>query len=170
MQEMEVVGVRVELPTNAPIVLLREREGDARLLPIFIGAPEASSISLALEEAKPPRPMTHDLISNILDEVELTVDRVVITELSDRTFFADLFLRRADDTFTISSRPSDAIAIAVRSGAPVYAADDVLEEAGYIPEVEVEVGQDDDDGADHEEVVEEFRQFIEEINPEDFSS
>lgn len=171
MQEMEVLDVRVELPTNTPIVLLKERAGDNRLLPIFIGGPEASSISLALQGTSTPRPMTHDLIRNILEQVELTVERVVITELSDRTFFAEVFLRRADDTWNISSRPSDAIALAVRSGAPVFVADDVLDEAGYIPEVVVpDDDDDDDDDGNHEVVVEEFRQFIEDINPEDFSA
>lgn len=101
----------------------------------------------------------------------MTVERVVITELNNRTFFADLQLRRNDDTWTVSSRPSDAIAIAVRSGAPVFASDDVLDEAGYVPEPELPEDEGDgEDGADHEEVVEEFRQFIEDINPEDFSS
>ncbi len=171
MQEMEILDVRVELPTNTPIVLLKERAGDERLLPIFIGGPEASSISLALQGTSTPRPMTHDLMRNILEQVELTVERVVITELNNRTFFADLQLRRNDDTWTVSSRPSDAIAIAVRSGAPVFASDDVLDEAGYVPEPELPEDEGDgEDGADHEEVVEEFRQFIEDINPEDFSS
>lgn len=166
---MEVLGVRVELPTNAPIVLLRERSGDERLLPIFIGGAEASSISRALDGATPPRPMTHDLMRSMLEEVDVTVERVVITELADRTFFADLYLRRTDDTWTISSRPSDAIALAVRTGAPVYAADEVLLEAGYIAEDDdLEDEAEDGDGEDHEEVVEEFRQFIDEISPEDF--
>lgn len=169
MQEMEVLDVRVELPTNTPIVLLKERAGDNRLLPIFIGGPEASSISLALQGTSTPRPMTHDLLRNILEQVDLTVERVVITELSDRTFFAEVFLRRADDTWNISSRPSDAIALAVRAGAPVFAADEVLEEAGYVAEAIVPAEDEADDG-NHEVVVEEFRQFIEDINPEDFSS
>ncbi len=171
MQEMEVLDVRVELPTNTPIVLLKERSGDERLLPIFIGGPEASSISLALQGTSTPRPMTHDLLRNILEQVELTVERVVITELNNRTFHADLFLRRGEETWTVSSRPSDAIALAVRIGCPVYAADQVLDEAGYVPDAIVTEGEDANDGEeDHEEVVEEFRQFIEDIRPDDFSS
>ncbi len=170
MHEMEVLDVRVELPTNTPIVLLKERSGDERLLPIFIGGPEASSISLALQGTATPRPMTHDLLRNILEQVDLTLERVVITELNNRTFLADLFLRREDETWTVSSRPSDAIALAVRSGAPVFAADAVLDEAGYIPESIIDDDDEADGDADHEEVVEEFRQFIEDIRPDDFSS
>lgn len=167
MHEMEVLGVRVELPTNAPIVLLRERNGESRLLPIFIGGAEASSISLALEGHKTPRPMTHDLMRNVLENVEVSLERVVITELSDRTFFAELNLRRVDDTWVVSSRPSDAIALAVRAGAPVFVAEAVLEVAAY--SADTELPDDLKEEVEHEEVVEEFRQFIEEINPDDFS-
>ncbi|MEE9417195.1 MAG: bifunctional nuclease family protein [Acidimicrobiales bacterium] len=167
MQEMEVVGVRVELPTNAPIVLLRERGGEARLLPIFIGGAEASSISLALDGHEPPRPMTHDLMRNVLENIDVTLERIVITELTDRTFFAELNLRRVEDTWVVSSRPSDAIALAVRTGAPVFVADPVLDVAGY--SADTELPDDLKEEAEHEVVVEEFRQFIEEINPDDFS-
>ena len=89
---MELLGVRVELPSNAPIVLLRERSDAARLLPIFIGAPEATAIALALEGVTPPRPMTHDLLRQVLEDLAADLDRVVVTELKDRTFYAELHL------------------------------------------------------------------------------
>lgn len=89
---MELVGVRVELPTNAPIVLLREKAGERRLLPIFIGAPEATAIAFALEEVETPRPMTHDLMKNLLDDLGVTVEQIVVSELKDATFYAELHL------------------------------------------------------------------------------
>jgi bifunctional DNase/RNase len=165
MVEMELVGVRVELPTNVPIVLLRETEGDRRVLPIFIGSPEATAIAFALERVETPRPMTHDLLKNLLDELGVSVERVVVTELRDSTFFAEIHLRRNGQSHTVSSRPSDAIALAARTGTPIFADESVLAEASYPAETTEERSGDDQD-----EVVEEFRQFIEHVNPEDFAS
>jgi bifunctional DNase/RNase len=165
MVEMELVGVRVELPTNVPIVLLRETEGDRRVLPIFIGSPEATAIAFALERVETPRPMTHDLLKNLLDELGVSVERVVVTELRDSTFFAEIHLRRNGQNHTVSSRPSDAIALAARTGTPIFADESVLAEASYPAETTEERSGDDQD-----EVVEEFRQFIEHVNPEDFAS
>lgn len=165
MVEMELVGVRVELPTNMPIVLLRETEGDRRVLPIFIGSPEATAIAFALERVETPRPMTHDLLKNLLDELGVSVERVVVTELRDSTFFAEIHLQRNGQSHTISSRPSDAIALAARTGTPIFADESVLSEASYPAESAEERSSDDQD-----EVVEEFRQFIEHVNPEDFAS
>lgn len=153
---MELVGVRIELPTNTPILLLREREG-TRFLPIWIGTNEATAIALALEGVEPQRPMTHDLLRLITEQLGATVDRVVVTELSDGTFFADLVIVRDGTEMTISSRPSDAIALAARTDSPVFAARDVLEEAG----VEIQ-----DEG--QEEEIERFREFLEDVQPEDF--
>jgi bifunctional DNase/RNase len=162
MVEMELIGVRVELPTNAPIVLLRETEGDHRTLPIFIGGPEATAIAFALEQVETPRPMTHDLMKDVLDGLGVRLDRVVVTELRESTFYAELHLARNGQTHVVSSRPSDAIALAVRTGTTIYADESVLDEAGYAPEEEVEEEQD--------EVVEQFREFIDRVNPEDFAS
>jgi hypothetical protein len=161
MVEMELVGVRVELPTNTPIVLLRETEGDCRMLPIFIGAPEATAIAFALEQVPTPRPMTHDLLKNLLDEVGVTLERVVVTDLQDSTFFAELHLQQGGEKYQLSSRPSDAIALAVRTGSPIFAEESVLDEVGYTVREEAQP---------EEEVVEEFRRFIDNIDPEDFAS
>lgn len=165
MVEMDLVGVRVELPSNTPIALLRERTGERRVLPIFIGGPEATAIAFALEEVVTPRPMTHDLLRNLLDDLGVSIESVVVTELRDRTFYAEIELHAADGVHRVSSRPSDAIALAVRVGTPIYAAEAVLDEAGFPAEDE-----SDDDAEPEAEVVEEFRQFIDSVNPEDFAS
>jgi uncharacterized protein len=155
--EMELTGVRVELPTNQPIVLLRERDGE-RYLPIWIGAAEAAAIALSLQGVVTPRPMTHDLIKNILEDLTVQVSRIVVTELRESTFFATIELSREAATFEISSRPSDAIALAVRMAVPIFASEEVLEEASIlIP------GEEDEE-------VEKFREFLDNISPEDFAS
>jgi uncharacterized protein len=158
---MELVGVRVELPTNTPIVLLRETGGDRRMLPIFIGPPEATAIAFALEKVETPRPMTHDLLKNLLDELGVTLERIVVTELHDSTFFAELHLDRSGERLQVSSRPSDAIALATRTGSPIFASEEVLDEVGYAVR---------DEQQPEEEVVEEFRRFIDDVDPEDFAS
>jgi len=156
---MDVVGVRIELPTNTPILLLRERDG-GRFLPIWIGTNEATAIALALEGVEPQRPMTHDLLKLVTDALGATVDRVVVTDLRGGTFFADLIItRNGDDEITISSRPSDAIALATRTSSPVFAARAVLDEGG----VEIR-----DEG--QEEEIERFREFLEDITPDDFEA
>lgn len=153
---MELVGVRIELPTNTPILLLREAAG-TRFLPIWIGTNEATAIALALEGIEPQRPLTHDLLKLVTEQLGATVDRVVVTDLSDGTFYADLVMKRDGEEVTVSSRPSDAIALAARTKAPLFAAADVIDEAG----VEIR-----DDG--EEEEIEKFREFLDEITPEDF--
>jgi bifunctional DNase/RNase len=164
MHEMELIGVRVEMPTNAPMVLLREREGEGRTIPIYIGAPEATAIALALDGVDTPRPMTHDLIREMLEELAVDVERVVVTDLQDKTFFAEIHMRRDGESHIISSRPSDAIALAARTGTPIYAETSVIDDVGF-----TESDDDDDaDGPPSEEVVEEFKEFLDTINPEDF--
>ncbi len=162
---MELVGVRVELPSSAPIVLLRETSQHGRLLPIFIGGPEATAIALAMDDVETPRPMTHDLFKSVLDILAVSVERVVVTKVEDKTFFAELEIQGADGIRTVSSRPSDAIALAVRTGTPIYVDEGVLSKAGYTVPVD-EDGEDVDD----EQVLEEFRDFIDSVNPEDFES
>lgn len=156
---MALMGVRVEMPTNQPIVLLRE-EGGTRYLPIFIGPPEATAIVYALQGMDTPRPMTHDLFTTVLEESGVRLEQVEITELHDGTFYAEISLRRGDETLRISSRPSDAIALAVRMDhdVPILAAEAVLDEAGVLFEEETE-----------ETDIEEFREFLDQIKPEDFA-
>jgi uncharacterized protein len=155
MIEMELAGVRVELPTNQPIVLLKEKDGE-RYLPIWIGAAEAAAIALSLQGVVTPRPMTHDLMKTILEDLGVTVSRIVVTELREGTFYAQLDMARNGDRLEVSSRPSDAIALAVRMAIPIFANEDVLAEASIlIP-------------GDEDEEVEKFREFLDNISPEDF--
>lgn len=155
---VELVGVRIELPTNTPIVLLREA-GGSRYLPIFIGATEATAIAFALEGMEPQRPMTHDLLTTTIERLGATVDRVVVTALRDGIYYADLVLLRDGVEIVISSRPSDAIALAARTGAGISVLPAVLEEAG------VEIRDEDE-----ETEVERFRSFLDSVRPEDFDS
>jgi len=162
--EMELVGVRVEMPSSSPIALLREVGGARRVLPIFIGAPEATAIAFALEEVVTPRPMTHDLFREVLDDLGVSLEKITVTELKEGVFHAELELNGRDGVHTISSRPSDAIALAARTGSPIYANEDVLAEAGYLEDEE-----EPEEEAQQEHVVEEFREFIDSVNPEDFA-
>lgn len=170
MIEMELLGVRVELPSNTPVMLLQEREGRRRNLSIFIGGPEAAAIAFALDGVEPPRPLTHDLACTLVEELGASLEKVVITELRDTTFYADLHLSRPhgapEDSSgpVVSARPSDAVALAVRTGAPIFATEELLEEAGYADEEDV------DEESSAEEVVEEFREFIQNVSPDDFAS
>ena len=159
---MKVVGVRVEMPSSSPIALLREVGGTQRVLPIFIGAPEATAIALALDDVVTPRPMTHDLMTNVIEELGANLDHVSVTDLRDGVFYAELHLATGVGPHTISSRPSDAIALAVRTGSPIYAAESVLDEAAYVEE-------DQADGPEAEAMVEEFKEFIDSVDPEDFA-
>ena len=159
---LELIGVRVEMPANTPMVLLREAEGRQRLLPIYIGSPEASAIHYALEGVVPPRPLTHDLFLEVLGELGASITQVVVTEMRDRTYFAELHLDTPGGDKVISSRPSDAIALAVRCGAALYASNELIDEVGQEPVVEP-----DDDAA---EIIDEFKDFIENVSPEDFGS
>jgi len=157
---LSLVGVRLEVPSNQPIVLLREDSGP-RFLPIFIGSPEATAIVYALQGTETPRPMTHDLFKTVLEEQGIRLERVEITDLRDGTFYAELTLEREGERSVISSRPSDAIALAVRYGdaVPIFAAEAVLEEAGVEFEAEEE-----------EQEVAQFREFLDTITPEDFAT
>jgi len=166
MVEMHLAAVRVELPTNSPVVLLQEAAGARRTLPIFIGTAEASAIAQALQGVTSPRPLTHDLLLNVVALLGGALERVVVTELrmsEDGTagvYYAELHLRQGEAARTISSRPSDAIALAARLGIPIYAEEELLDEAGVVLE---------DDETPPEQLVTQFRQFIEGIRPEDFS-
>ncbi len=162
MVPLELVGVRVEIPANTPMVLLREQEGRHRLLPIYIGSPEASAIHYALEGVVPARPFTHDLFITTLQELGAEITSVVVTEVRDRTYYAELHVSTAAGERVISSRPSDAIALAVRCSAPLFASDELIEEAGQEPPQEPE--------QDAAEIIDEFKDFIENVSPEDFGA
>ncbi len=164
--ELELVAVRVELPSNTPVVVLRELQGRRRQLSIFIGGPEATAIAFALEEVETPRPLTHDLFCDVLDELGVHLERVVLTELRETTYYADLHLRSGDGEHRVSARPSDAVALAVRVGCPIFATETVLDEAGFVEESD----EDDLPEESPEAVVEEFRQFIDQVSPDDFAS
>ena len=152
VNELDVVGVRVEMPSNQPIVLLKESDGE-RYLPIWIGAVEATAIAFAQQGVVPPRPLTHDLIRDLLKAAGQELAQVRITSLQDGVFYAELVFTSG---LEVSARPSDAIAIALRTGSPIFGAEAVLEEAGIaIPD-------------EQEDEVEKFREFLEQISPEDF--
>jgi bifunctional DNase/RNase len=154
VQELTVVGVRVELPTNQPIVLLKEVDGD-RYLPIWIGAVEATAIAFAQQQIATQRPMTHDLMKDLLDALGITVNAVQITDLQEGVFYATLVLSGGAE---VSARPSDAIALAMRTGSTIFAEESVLDEAG-IPIAD-----------EQETEVEKFREFLEGISPDDFNT
>lgn len=158
---MTVTGVRVELPSNTPIVLLREQTG-TRFLPIWVGAVEAMAITSALEGVTPPRPLTHDLLVTVIDTLDAKVERIVVTELRNNVYYANLILTMGGRELTVSSRPSDAIALSVRTGAPVFASADVLAEAA------IEFQEDDEDNNDLQEALEQFREMLEDVTVDDF--
>ncbi|TYC98538.1 bifunctional nuclease family protein [Arthrobacter echini] len=166
MIEVEVVGVRIELPSNQPLVLLRESAGE-RHLPIWIGAPEASAIAFVQQGIVPPRPMTHDLLVDVVTAAGRSIREVRIISVEDTVYHAQLVL---DDGVTVGSRASDALAIALRVPCPVYCADEVLAVAG----VEIAEAEDDEDGTGSgagetaENEVQQFREFLADVEPEDF--
>lgn len=165
MVEMHLSAVRVELPSNTPILLLQEVQGSRRTLPIYIGPAEAQAIAFAQQGVETPRPMTHDLIKDLLEELGAHVERIVITELRDRTFFAEIHLLTAGQRHVVSARPSDAVALAVRTDTTIYAEEALLDAEGVLLPAE-----DEADPPEADELVSEFRQFIEGIRPEDFES
>ena len=154
MNKLDVVGVRVEMPSNQPIVLLREVGGE-RYLPIWIGAVEATAIAFAQQGVVPARPLTHDLFRDVIEAVGQRLEQVRITALRDGVFYADLVFASGVE---VSARPSDAIALALRTNTPIFGSEDVLAEAG----IEIPDEQEDE--------VEKFREFLDQISPEDFGS
>jgi bifunctional DNase/RNase len=159
--QMTVTGVRVELPSNTPIVLLREQNG-SRFLPIWVGAVEAMAITSALEGVTPPRPLTHDLLVNVVDSMDASIERIVVTELRNNVYYADLVLTLSGRQVTVSSRPSDAIALSVRTGAPVFANRSVLDEAA------IEFQDEGEDDNEVQEKLEQFREMLQDVTVDDF--
>ncbi|MFZ4755263.1 MAG: bifunctional nuclease family protein [Miltoncostaeaceae bacterium] len=159
MQEMVIYGVSFDMVGKQPIVLLKTVEGN-RFLPIWIGHAEASAILMTLQGTESPRPMTHDLLVNLVTELRAEVARITITELRDATFHAMIRLSTPGEDVELDCRPSDAMAVAVRTGSPIYAADAVLDENA----IEFEHEPEDDD-----DMVEKFKEFLDQVTPEDFA-
>jgi bifunctional DNase/RNase len=154
--EMKVRGLALDPVSNMPIIILRDEE-EKRSLPIWVGIFEANAIALELEKIPTPRPMTHDLIKNILESVEAKVEKIVVNDLRDNTFFALIHLRLGEEEITVDSRPSDAIALALRVGAPIFVEEDVVRRA---KSVEVAPKESDDQ--------EKLKEWLENLKPEDF--
>lgn len=152
MRELEVIGVRVEMPTNHPLVLLREAEG-SRYLPIWIGAVEATAIAFAQQETETPRPLTHELMATVVEALGDELTAVHITDVQDNVFFAQLVFASGAE---VEARPSDSLALAIRTGARILCSEDVLDEAGL------------EQADNEEEEVARFREFLNEVEPEDF--
>ncbi len=159
MQEMVIFGVSFDLVGKQPIVLLKTAEG-SRFLPIWVGHHEAAAILTKLQGGVTPRPMTHDLLTNMLAELEAKVERISVTDLKESTFYAVITLvREGGQELEIDARPSDAIALAVRSDAPIFAADAVIDEASIVFEGD-EVEEDD--------IVSQFKEFLDRVTPDEF--
>lgn len=164
MRELELVGLRVEMPANTPVLILREVEG-TRVLPIWIGAVEATAIAVVQQGLEPQRPLTHDLLLQVVEAAGHQLTAVSITDLRDGVFYAELEL---SDGIVVSARPSDAVALALRAGCPILCEEAVLAEASV---EDATVGSDDDPEFGHpveEAAVEEFREFLDQVTPEDF--
>jgi uncharacterized protein len=158
VQQMVIYGVSFDVIGKQPIVLLKTLEGN-RFLPIWIGHPEAAAILIKLQGTRLPRPMTHDLLTSIIDQFDAEIARITVTELKESTFYATLTLMKDGTEIDVDSRPSDALALAVRTDAPIFAADDLVNENAIEFEREVD---------NTEEIVESFRDFLESVTPDDF--
>ena len=165
MIEMRIVGVRVEMPSQTPILMLTEVDGP-RSLPILIGSAEATAIAMHQQGVRPPRPLTHDLLGNVIAALGRSVTQVRVVDFREGTFFGELAF---DNGTTVSARPSDAIALAVRIEIPVFVEEAVLAEAGIvIPEADETEEGESGDVEDAEDEVERFREFLDSVSPEDF--
>jgi hypothetical protein len=168
VQQVRIASLAIDPRSEQPIVILKpldEAPGEGRLLPIWIGQPEATAILLAVEGIETPRPMTHDLLSSLITSLDSVVERVEITRVDNGTFYAGIVVRSEERRRIIDARPSDSIALAVRTGAPIFVADEVLDEAAVADESVIEEGD-----VDEESQVAEFRRFLENVDPADFSS
>jgi len=153
--EVDVVNVAIDMHSKMPVIVLKEKRGD-KTLPIWIGLFEAQSIALAMENIKPPRPLTHDLAKSLIEKLKGKVDKVVINDLRHNTFYAKIFIRQNGEDIQVDSRPSDAIAIALRLKVPIFIEEEVLEKVAI------------DSGPIGEEEIEEFKKKLKDLKPEDF--
>ena len=161
MKSLSVRGVRIDRMAGTPVVMLREDEAPRRQFEIYIGAPEAAAIKTALDGETTPRPLTHELLVNVLEQLSFALTQVVLTHVSAGTYFAELVLVADEgDETRVSARPSDAIALALRASCPIFASENLLEMVGEVVE--------EDETAPNDEIIDEFRDFIENISPEDF--
>jgi len=159
MLELEFAGIRIQLPTNQPLLLLKQQQEEL-YLPLWIGAPEASAIAMSEQGLTPPRPMTHDLLLNVLEAMGVHLERVEIVSVQNSVFTAELVLSNGK---RVDSRSSDAVALAVRVQCPICCTEEVMNEAGVV----IDTGDEHDEAPD--EQVREFREFLDNIDPEDFS-
>ena len=164
MQEVVVYGVSFDMVGKQPIVLLKTAHAN-RFLPIWIGHPEASAILAKLQESETPRPMTHDLFTTALNDLGGEVVRISVTEMREGTFYARILIERGSEEIELDARPSDAIALALRSKAPIFVADDVIESSAILMEDE-EAGE----ASEPEQIVEDFKRFLDDVRPEDFGA
>jgi bifunctional DNase/RNase len=161
VKSLSVRGVRIDRMAGTPVVMLREDEAPRRQFEIYIGAPEAAAIKTALDGETTPRPLTHELLVNVLEQLSFALTQVVLTHVSAGTYFAELVLVADEgDETRVSARPSDAIALALRASCPIFASENLLEMVGEVVE--------EDETAPNDEIIDEFRDFIENISPEDF--
>jgi bifunctional DNase/RNase len=161
--EVRIASLVVDPRSNQPVLILRPIEdepGPSRVLPIWIGQPEATAILLAIEGVELPRPLTHDLLKDVVESLGAYIERIEITRVEEGTFFAALILRAEERTIAVDARPSDSIALAVRTGAPVFVAADVMKSAA--------VPDDTSDVVDEEAELRAFREFLDHVDPEDF--
>ena len=166
MQEMVVYGVSFDMVGKQPIVLLKTAHAN-RFLPIWIGHPEAAAILARLQGTETPRPMTHDLFSTMIGELGADVVRITVVDMRDSTFYARITMEREGGEFELDARPSDAIALALRTRAPIFAADAVIESSAIQM---AEEGEDAEQAAEPEQLVEDFRRFLDDVRPEDFGA
>ena len=169
MQEMVIYGVSFDLVGKQPIVLLKTADGN-KFLPIWIGHPEAAAILMKLQGASTPRPLTHDLVTDILSQLDAQVTRITVTELKENTFYASITVQQDGSEIEIDSRPSDAIALAVRAEAPIFAADDVIEESAIeFENEEAPVDASEMTPEQQQELSQKFREFLENVTPDEFA-
>jgi len=168
MIEVVLRAVRVDVGSSTPLLLLEEVSGN-RVLPIFIGAPEATAIAYALQGIEAPRPMSHDLLGNVITALGAKLFSVEIVDLVDNTFFASLRLLRGAEEIIVSARPSDAVALALRVGAPLLVHDDLMNAEGQIYVADDEVDEEMGEDVDEDSLLADLRSFLDNVNPEDFN-
>lgn len=172
MVEVALRAVRVDLQSRTPVLVLQEKDALRRSIPIFIGEPEAVAIECAVRGVPAPRPLTHDLLRDVLEVLGAELERIVVTELRESTYYAELHLQTEHGSKVISARPSDAVALALRTGSPLFVDDELMDDEGRL--IELADDEDEDDGDDEdassnvEELAEQFRDFLDSVHPEDF--